>query len=57
MAKKFAELRARMSPEAQARSAAVAQGMRVEIADHRPGCLIFTTPLNRRKAGYGAWPA
>ena len=31
MAKKFAELRARMTPEAQARSAAVAQGMLVEM--------------------------
>lgn len=31
MAKKFAELRAKMTPEAQARSAAVAEGMLVEM--------------------------
>ena len=31
MAKKFAELRAKMTPEAQARSAALAEGMLVEM--------------------------
>jgi len=31
MAKKFAELRAKMTPEAQARSAAMAEGMLVEM--------------------------